>query len=462
MMKNVMRSLWLVSLVCILLSGVEGRAADVFLETTRSEFQKIPIRIVGFGDGKVPQCHPATRGDTPADLLKADLQRTQLFEVIGQPTPALGLSRTRCPEMASSAEAGRSGVLVVTWGRLYQENGKLILDVCARDEGGKNIAIGKKYRGSPPSRELQRRMVHRWTDELVKHYTGEPGMAQTEIVYVVGEKTGGRALYVMDYDGSGPRPVTETHNLPLMPTWLPDRRSLVYTIYRQHEQEIVHLDLDSGATHTVVPRGILNITPAFSPDGHLIAYASAAQGNSDIFIVNVETKEKTQVTFHSGADLSPTWSPDGQTLAFMSDRGGKPQIYTTKVDGSRVRRLTFDGSYNAAPAWSPRGDWIVYVCRVSRAGFRLCRMTPDGKRRAQVTHGSRWAVEDSPSWAPDGRHLVFSSMQGGQSHLYTINVDGTGRELLTSGEQRHSSPAWSPFYNRVMPCRSKPVMSSAG
>jgi len=474
-MKTLVRSFWLVSLVCVLLPGspvpwsepgagipahAASQTADVYLETTRSELQKIPIRIMGLGDGTIRQCNPTTIEGTPADVLRADLQRTQLFTVIGQSAASPELSQSRCLETESIAEAGMDGAMVVTWGSVYEQNDKLIMDVCARDRGGKTI--GKEYRGSPPSRELQRRMTHRWADELVKYYTGETGVAQTEIVYVAGDRTGGRSLYVMDYDGHGSRPVTETRNLALMPTWLPDRRSVVYTIYRQHDQEIVQLDLDSGTMDTVVPRKSLNITPAFSPDGQLIAYASATEGNSNIFIVNVQTKEKRQVTFHRGADLSPTWSPDGRSLAFMSDRRGKPQIYTMRADGSRVRRLTFVGSYNAAPAWSPRGDWIVYVCHVPPAGFRLCRITPDGQRRGQITHGSRWAMEDSPSWAPDGRHLVFSSKHDGQSHLYRIHVDGTGRESLTMEGQHYSSPSWSPFYDRVVPCRPEAVMSSAG
>jgi len=118
-------------------------------------------------------------------------------------------------------------------------------------------------------------------------------------------------------------------------------------------------------------------------------------------------------------------------------------VYTMNVDGSNVRRLTYEGDYNAAPAWSPRGDWIAYVCRIPREGFKLCRITTDGRQVVQMTKGQ--SIDDSPSWAPNGRHLVFSSLRRGKSHIYMITSDGTGLKRLTSGGTHYSSPAWSPY-----------------
>ncbi len=230
-----------------------------------------------------------------------------------------------------------------------------------------------------------------------------------------------------------------------MPAWSPDHRSVAYTTYRKNNQEIVQLHLASGSKKTLVRAQSLNITPAYSPDGQLVAFASATKGNSDIYTLDLITQETVKLTFDRNADLSPTWSPNGREIAFTSDRGGRPQIYVMSADGSNVRRLTFDGKYNAAPAWSPRGDWIVYVCQLPELGFKLCRMTPDGQQRVQITSGSHTDIDDSPSWAPDGRHLVFSSTRGGKSHIYMVNMDGTGLEQLTSGGRHHSSPSWSPL-----------------
>jgi TolB protein len=105
--------------------------------------------------------------------------------------------------------------------------------------------------------------------------------------------------------------------------------------------------------------------------------------------------------------------------------------------------LTFDGDYNAAPVWSPRGNWIAYVCRTPEHQFKLCLISPDGQKRVRITSGS--GVDDSPSWSPDGRHLVFSSTAEGKSHIYIVNSDGTDLERITSGGVAHTSPSWSPI-----------------
>jgi len=425
-------------------------ADDVFLETRRSEFQKIPIWLMGFHDG-----NSQTRiGAQLHDVLKADLTRTQVFEVLEDPPDVPAFEHAHCQDDVPRAKARASGATVTTWGRIGKKRGRVVMDVCAYDGGENDLALGRHYTGTgkPITMTLLRTMVHRWANALVSHYTGDSGIALTKIVYVSRNHAGGPGdVYVMDYDGYGPKRVTNNRAMSLMPTWSPDRRSLLYTTYRRNNQEIVQLNLASGTQRILVPPDrSLNMTPAFAPGGQLLAYASANQGNSDIFALNVGTKETVQLTAHPGADLSPTWSPDGRKLAFTSDRGGRPQIYIMRRDGSRVRRLTFEGKDNAAPAWSPRGDWIAYVCAVRRMGFKLCRISPDGTRRVQITKGPRGEIDDSPSWAPDGRHLVFSSTRGGRSHIFMIAIDGTGLEQLTEdpkdaqGAKHYSSPAWSP------------------
>jgi len=435
-----------IGLLCV--SGLvllESNAADVFLETKRSEFQKIPIWVMGFGDGKAGAKSNKPIGVQMADILKADLTRSQVFEVVDEPMPVLEFSHSHCQGIEPLSKAKESVATVSSWGRVGRKNSKLVMEACAYDGGNENLAMGKRYVGGPITLKLLRLMVHRWADELVSRYTGDPGIAKTKIVYVSQDAGGNRDLYVMDYDGFGPKRVTADRRLSLMPAWSPDQKSVVYTTYRKNNQEIVQLHLASGSKKVLVSAQSLNITPAFSPNGKLVAFASAADGISDIYTLDLATQETVKLTFDRSADLSPTWSPNGREIAFTSDRGGRPQIYVMSADGSNVRRLTFEGTYNAAPAWSPRGNWIVYVCHLPKMGFKLCRMTPDGQTRVQITSGPNNEIDDSPSWAPDGRHLVFSSTKGGKSHIYMVNMDGTGLEQLTSGGRHHSSPSWSPL-----------------
>lgn len=424
----------------------DGR--EVELRATKPEFEKIPIGVLDFQGSSAQERLP----DDATQILQDDLKRSQVFSLVELPP---SVQHADSDGVSDHAMATRAIALVndrpidaLSWGTMEAANQELKLEAYAYDFGSKRVVLGKRYRGAHSAFRL---MVHRWADELVYHYTGRRGIASTKISFV-SEHEGGRELFVMDYDGHRPRQITADGFLNLMPTWTPDRKSLVFTAYRGLKQDIVQLDLQSGSRRILVSgdasqRGMvtlegLNITPALSPDGNKLAFASTQDGNSEVFVLDLRTKQAQRMTFHSAGDLSPSWSPTGRELAFTSDRGGGPQIYLMNADGSDVRRLTFKGDYNAAPAWSPQGDWIAHVCRTGRMGFKLCLTTPDGQRHLQITSGS--GIDDSPSWAPDGQHLVFGSTRDGSSHIYMINIDGTGLEQLTTDGTHHSSPSWSP------------------
>ncbi len=420
---------------------------EAILEATRSEFQKIPIWVMGFSsvqqDDKISE-----QTDTQVrSILKDDLTRSQVFAVKDLPQKKGEFSENKCVSLSPSLATYYKEVTVSTWGRMGRGGTSsgvegLIFDACAFDPGHQDLLTGKRYFSLKTTNALIRLMAHRWADELVYRYTGEQGIARTKIAFV-GEKENGRELFVMDYDGYDPQQVTADGYLNLMPTWSPDRKSLIYTGYRDRKQQIMRRELATGREEVLVAPASLNITATFTPDAKSITYAAAQEGNSDIYQLELDSRRPKQLTSHQSADLSPSWSPDGRHLAFTSDRGGRPQIYIMDADGSNVRRLTYDGDYNAAPAWSPKGDWIVYVCRIPGEGFKLCRISPNGEQRSQITKGN--SIDDSPSWAPNGRHLVFSSIRRGESQLYIITSEREGLEKISSVGAHLSSPSWSPF-----------------
>ncbi|MDH3769956.1 MAG: Tol-Pal system beta propeller repeat protein TolB [Nitrospirota bacterium] len=420
---------------------------EAILEATRSEFQKIPIWVMGFSSVQQGDEISEPTDTQVRSVLKDDLTRSQVFAVAALPPQKGVFSENKCVSLSPSLGAHYKQVTVSTWGRMGiggTSSGVegLIFDACSFDPGHQDLLTGKRYFSLKTTDALIRLMAHRWADELVYRYTGEQGVARTKIAFV-GEKENGRELFVMDYDGYDPQQVTADGYLNLMPTWSPDRKSLIYTGYRDRKQQIMRRELATGREEVLVSPASLNITATFAPDGKSITYAAAQEGNSDIYQVELDSRSPKQLTSHHSADLSPSWSPDGRHLTFTSDRGGRPQIYIMDADGSNVRRLTYDGDYNAAPAWSPKGDWIVYVCRVPGEGFKLCRISPNGEQRSQITTGN--SIDDSPSWAPNGRHLVFSSIRRGESQLYIITSEGAGLEKISSVGAHLSSPTWSPF-----------------
>ncbi len=414
--------------------AVTTGAVEVFIDATRGAIQKIPIAVYSFKSATPVPGQPA------ADVLKADLRRSLLFDVADLERLGITAGMNSQPAPEALQKAGEAGLPVQVWGTLLPRGREIVMDGVLFESSRGEVGH-KRYVGSS---EVIRHMVHRLADEIVFHYTGEQGIARTQIAFV-SERGGAKELFVMDYDGYSLRQLTFDASLNLAPTWSPDRRRLAFVTYRKGDDpQIEELDLVTGARRTLVALPGLNITPEWSPSGEELAFATTRDGNSEIYKVDKSGRRFERLTEHGAADLAPTWSPTGRELAFTSDRGGTPQIYLMSADGTNVRALTYPdrhGSYNSSAVWSPKGNWLAYVCRDERQILKICLISPDGQQWRQLTTGS--SNDESPSWSIDGRHVVFSSTRSGRRDIYMINADGTGLERLTTSGKFNDDPAWS-------------------
>ncbi len=288
-----------------------------------------------------------------------------------------------------------------------------------------------------------RRVAHRFANEVTKELTGVPGAFDTRIAYI-SNATGSKELYVMDYDGNGPRKLTALHSICLSPAWSPDGRKIVFTSFWKRNPALYLLDLRGASALKQMFPGFSPLCSggAWSADGKWLAFSASLDGNTELFRVPAGDGTRPQrLTKNWAIDVSPSWSPDGKHMVFVSDRAGRPDLYILQPDNGKIMRLTFEGSYNAGPAWSPRGDAIAYVSRVGGA-FQIFRIRSDGTDRRQLTEGAGDHLK--PSWSPDGRLIVFSSNREGSSDLYLMRADGTGVRRLTWGPGDETDPAWSP------------------
>src|SRR5437870_5548936 len=370
-----------VGLLALVLTGsavfaVATGAVEVFIDATRGAIQKIPIAIYSFKSATpVP-------GQPPADVLKADLRRSLLFDVADLERFGIRAEVNSQPGPEAIQKAGEAGLAVQVWGTLVPRGSEIVMEgtlfESSRGEVGR-----KRYVGSP---EVVRHMVHRLADEIVFHYTGEQGIARSQIAFVA-ERDGAKELFVMDYDGYNRRRLTFDASLNLAPAWSPVRRRLAFVSYRKgNDPRIEELDLITGARRPLVAFPGLNITPEWSPSGEELAFATSKDGNSEIYKVDKYGKRFERLTDHVAADLAPTLPPPGSALTLPSDRGATPGLYLMSADGTNVRPWTdrhHQGSYNTAAAWSPKGDWIAYVCRDERRILKLCLISPDGQQWRQ-------------------------------------------------------------------------------
>jgi TolB protein len=297
------------------------------------------------------------------------------------------------------------------------------------------LITSKRYLGV--AKDL-RRFSHSFADEVLRALTGEKGVFTTRIAYV-STQTGNKEIYVMDWDGNNPLPLTKNGSINLNPDFSPDGREIVFTSYKRGNPDLYRRSLSHTTEIVVSSRKGLNITGSWSPDGRKIALALSKDGDAEIYTIDKDGSSPNRLTINPALDLYPAWSPDGKQLAFVSDRLGNPQIFVMNADGGEVRRLTTTGTYNVNPRWSPKGDKIAYS-RMAGGGFNIFTIATDGSSDTQLTVDGN---NENPSWSADGRFICFSSKRGSGNGVYVMRTDGTGQIKVSQDKGMYFQPAWS-------------------
>ena len=226
-------------------------------------------------------------------------------------------------------------------------------------------------------------------------------------------------------------------------------------------------------------------TPAeaivFTPDGKTMLYQDRKGGEDewrkhhtssitrDIWRYDLKSRRHTNLTRHAGEDRNPVLSPDGKTVYILSERdGGTFNVWSFPyADASKVTPVTTyadhpvrflsvsrggtlcytydgdiylrepDGATRRLPVAVTRDDDETVVTLTPRRASDA-DVSPDGKQLAFVSRGELFvtttkypttrqlthtaAAESSPSFAPDGRSIVYDSYRDGRYQLYRITM----------------------------------------
>jgi len=307
-------------------------------------------------------------------------------------------------------------------------------------------AIQKIYRGAATDSDA-RRIAHQFADDIIAFLSGgQPGIAQTKIAYV-SARSGNKEIWVMDYDGANQLQVTHLKSISLTPRWSPDASRIAFTCYVPFRTVTsAQICMYSAVSNRLIAfpryRGT-NSSPAWSPDGSQIAFMSSQNGDPEIYVADANGAKLHKITFAAGVSTSPTWNPKtGKQMVFVSDRGGSPVLYLSDADGSNVQKLDLpDMGYVIDPAWSPNGQLLAFSWRRPSGNYDIYAMDIVSRQLVELTKDE--GRNERPSWAPDGRHLVFESTRTGTRQIWSMLADGTEPHQLTF-EGQNESPNWSP------------------
>ena len=180
--------------------------------------------------------------------------------------------------------------------------------------------------------------------------------------------------------------------------------------------DLAWITLRDGGTRVVLP------LPAGSdvslhPNGRdlLTDKQPDAPDKRDLMIADMLTGEMRPLLTEPANDAMPVWLPDGRHVLFASDRGGTFGAWLTYVGEQATEPQQIRGSMGY---WQPIGfgahHELYYVAQtgtidVYTASINIGSGVLGARRAVATSFRGRNLFSD---WAPDGRHLAFTSRRG--------------------------------------------------
>jgi len=421
------------------------RAQDWIKISTGLGLEKPRVAVADFA----PRVDPAKNHSALfTQVVRDDLQFSGILDLVSpsfyppqspsQPSELRNLTWTDAPANAS----------MVAFGNLTESTPEVVIQAWLFDvrNPSSQPVVAKVYRGAPTDAQV-RRFAHQFADEIINKLSGGlPSIAGTQIAFV-SSRTGTKEIWLMDYDGANQHTLTSLRSIALTPRWSPDASRIAFTCFkpmiRVTSAQICMYSMDTGKLVSFPQFKGSNSSPSWSPDGSQIIFSSSMVGNPELYVADANGSRPRRLTNSNGANTSATWNPKtGQTVIFVSDRGGVPQLYSMNADGTSVSKFDLpDMGYVIDPAWSPNGQILAFSWRRPSGNYDLYVMEIATRQLVELTRDV--GRNERPSWAPDGRHLVFESTRTGTRQIWSMLADGTGARQLTKQGQ-NESPNWSP------------------
>jgi len=408
------------------------------LAQTSMSMATLNIEIIGAGENQIPIAIVPFGGDEKLaqsinEVVTGDLQRSGLFRLVD---PA-GKSPHE-PAEVNYADWQVRGAEALAIGTVEaQPNGRVearfrLLDAVKETElAGQAVSANE---------DQIRAIGHRIADMIYEKLTGDKGVFSTRIVYVnrQGKKF---SLVVADSDGHNEQAVL-TQNEPIMsPAWSPDGSHLAYVSFETGHATVYVQSLYTNQRVILANFRGSNSAPAWSPDGKQLAVVLTRDGSSQIYLVRPDGSGLRRITFSGAIDTEPNFSPDGQYLLFTSDRGGSAQIYRMPVEGGPAQRMTFDEGTNFSPRHSLDGKSFVFSHLV-KGRFYIAVQDFQTGQMSLLTEGG-W--EKRPSFAPNGKLILFASEARGRGILATVSSDGRVKQHMFTQNGDAREPMWGPY-----------------
>lgn len=384
-------------------------------------------------------------------IIEQDLRNSNRFNVVNLSSAMLARDEVDYEFWAQQ----RASWLVT--GRVDGAGSSAVLHLELHDVVLRSVANRAQFSLPPPQLRMA---VHGASDDIVEWVFDEPGMAATRILFSRRMENGTQDLWVIDSDGENLQQITRTPangtGLPvsLSPTWSPDGSRIAYISYKDTgTARLYERDLTTGRERVIpAPRSGLFLSPSYHPDGERLFFSIDEGNRGGIYSYNI-TRDCCFTSLFEGrsVEMSPSFRPDGSAFAFMTNRLGSPQIYVapSSSPGSAAIVSPWQNGrpgFYTSPDWSPFGNRVAFHGWVDQRGANQILVVElnERNRPGQPLRVTLEGLNEDPSWAPDGRHIVYVGDRSWGRGLFIVDMLTPGSERVLLRGMEVSIPSWSP------------------
>ena len=246
-------------------------------------------------------------------------------------------------------------------------------------------------------------------------------------------------LVVVEASGAHPRTVAHDTSGSVLGGWTAGGKQVAYVMSSGDTTTLFRVGLEGGEPVRIA--SVAGKALRLSNDGRRIAYSLGEWTRNRLTVAAADGTGARAITDSTAGYFNVAWSPDDRRIAVTRlDPSRSLAVWVMDADGAHARSLgTFPDSVGRPqwPTWSPDGRRIaVQVGRYDREDHTRDRsdiwvVDVASGRATNLTPADEPWLDETPSWSPDGRTIVFQSTRSGRFELWRMNADGRSPVQLT-------------------------------
>ena len=259
------------------------------------------------------------------------------------------------------------------------------------------------------------------------------------LVYL-SKASGNYDIYLNDLKGNEQQ-LTTNPSWDWYPMWNQLLESIIHYAYINDTFQIRRVSLD-GSILELDTKELLEFN--LSPNASMVVMEENKGDNRQLVIVSLDKMNRVPITDSTSYNGRAKWSPDSRKIAYISGRDGNNEVYLYDLKSKKTKRLTKDSLTQKYLTWSPDNRSIAYTNEYygededDRNDVFILNL--ESGISTQITKNE---FEDSElDWSPDGKKIAFHSKRNGYDHIYTMNIDGSDVQQISTQDAYHGEPVW--------------------